>query len=58
MDVGKSSIAVHIPGHNLDLEIENTMASLKTFYAKLQKLYKKELKKVVWCSNRPAATLP
>jgi transposase len=48
MDVGKSSIAVHIPGHNLDLEIENTMASLKTFYAKLKKLYKKELKKVVW----------
>jgi transposase len=39
---------VHIPGHNLDLEIGNTMASLKTFYAKLKKLYKKELEKVVW----------
>ena len=48
MDIGKSSIAVHIPDHHLDLEMENTTASLKTLYSKLRKLYKKELEKVVW----------
>ena len=47
-DIAKSSIAVHIPIHSLDLEIENNLKSLKALYAKLKKLYKKEIDKVVW----------
>jgi len=48
LDIAKSSIAVHIPIHSLDLEIENNLKSLKALYAKLKKLYKKEIDKVVW----------
>ena len=48
LDISKSSIAVHIPKNNLDLEIENTTASLKALLSKLKKLYKKEIDKLVW----------
>ena len=48
LDVSKSTIAVHIPKGNLDLEIENTLPALKSLYAKLKKLYKKEFKALVW----------
>lgn len=48
LDISKSSIAVHIPKNNLDLEIENTTASLKALLSKLKKLYKKETDKLVW----------
>ncbi len=48
LDVSKSTIAVHIPKGNLDLEIENTLPALKSLYAKLKKLYKKEFKELVW----------
>ena len=48
LDIGKSSIAVHIPQSDLDLEIENTTQSLKALFAKLKKLYKKEIERVVW----------
>jgi transposase len=48
LDIAKSSIAVHIPTHSLDFEIENNLKSLKTLYAKLKKLYRKEIDKVVW----------
>jgi len=48
LDISKSSIAVHIPKNNLDLEIENNMQSLKALLSKLKKLYKKETDKLVW----------
>ena len=48
LDVSKSSIAVHIPKNSLDLEIENSTQSLKALFAKLKKLYKKEIDKIVW----------
>jgi len=48
LDVSKSTIAVHIPRKNLDLEIENTLPALKSLYAKLKKLYKKEIGELVW----------
>jgi len=35
LDVSKSSIAVHIPKSKLDIEIENSIKSLKSLYAKL-----------------------
>jgi len=48
LDISKSSIAVHIPKNSLDLEIENSMQALKTLFAKLKKLYKKEIDQLVW----------
>ena len=42
------SIAVYIPKNDLNLEIENSTASLKALFAKLKKLYKKEIDRVVW----------
>ena len=48
LDIGKSSIAVHIPKNSLDLEIENNLKSLKSLCGKLKKLYKKEWNNVVW----------
>jgi len=48
LDISKSTIAVYIPKGNLDLEIENSASALKSLYAKLEKLYKKEIDKTVW----------
>jgi len=48
LDISKSSIAVHIPKNNLDLEIENSIQALKALFAKLKKLYKKEIDQLVW----------
>ena len=48
LDVSKASISVHIPLNSLDLEVENNLKALKSFYAKLKKLYKKELDKLVF----------
>jgi len=48
LDIAKSSIAVHIPKNNLDLEIENNTQALKALFSKLKKLYKKEFDKLVW----------
>jgi len=48
LDISKSTIAVHIPQGELDIEIENSASALKSLYAKLRKLYKKEIDKVVW----------
>lgn len=48
LDVGKSSIAVHIPKSKLDIEIENNIKSLKSLYSKLKKIYKKEVDKLVF----------
>ena len=48
LDVSKSSIAVYISKNDLGFEIENSLESLKALFAKLKKLYKKEIEKVVW----------
>ena len=48
LDVSKSSIAVYIPKNDLSIEIENSLESLKALLAKLKKLYKKEIEKIVW----------
>ena len=48
LDVSKATISIHVPLNSLDLEIENNLKSLKSFYAKLKKLYKKELDKLVF----------
>ncbi len=48
LDVSKASISIHVPLNSLDLEIENNLKALKSFYAKLKKLYKKDLDKLVF----------
>jgi len=48
LDISKSSVNVHVPLGALDLEIENTLKSFKSLYAKLKKLYKKEIDKVTF----------
>jgi len=48
LDVSKSTINVYIPKTNLDLVINNDLKSIKSLYAKLKKLYKKEIDKLVF----------
>jgi len=48
LDISKSSINVHIPLGKIDIEIDNTPKSFKSLYAKLKKLYKKELDKLIF----------
>ncbi len=48
LDISKSSIAIHIPLGNLDIEIENSIKALKSLYSKLKKVYKKEHDKLVF----------
>ena len=48
LDIGKSSIAVHIPKNHLDMEIANTAPALKALLSKLKKLYRKEVDQIVW----------
>lgn len=48
LDVSKSTLSVHIPLGNLDIEIENSIKALKSLYNKLKKIYKKESDKLVF----------
>ncbi len=48
IDVSKSTLNVHIRKNNQNLEIENNLKSVKKLYAKLKKIYKKELDKIVF----------
>ena len=48
IDVSKSSLNIHIPKNNLDLEIDNNIKSLKALYSKLKKIYKKEIDKLTF----------
>ena len=48
LDVSKSSISVHIPYNAADIEIDNTIKGLRGLYAKLKKLYKREIDNVVF----------
>jgi len=48
LDISKSSINIFVPKGALDLEIENTPKALKSLYAKLKKMYKKEIDKLIF----------
>ena len=48
LDVSKATISIRVPLNSLDLEIENNLKALKSFYVKLKKLYKKDLDKLVF----------
>ncbi len=48
LDVSKSTLSVHIPMGNLDIEIENSIKALRSLYSKLKKIYKKEVDKLVF----------
>ena len=48
IDVSKSTLNVHICKNNQDLEIENNLKSVKILYAKLKKIYKKELDEIIF----------
>ena len=48
LDISKSTIAVYIPITRSSLEIDNTLKGIKGLYAKLKKLYKKELEDLVF----------
>jgi len=48
LDVSKSTISVYIPKNSLDLEIKNSIKSLKSLYSKLKKIYKKEIDKLIF----------
>jgi len=48
IDVSKSTLNVHISKNSQDLQISNTLGSVKKLYSKLKKLYKKEIGEVVF----------
>lgn len=48
LDISKKLIAIHIPINNQDIEIENNIKSIKFLYSKLKKLYKKDIKNLVF----------
>ncbi len=48
LDVSKSTINIYVPINELDLVITNDLKSIKSFYSKLKKLYKKEFDKLVF----------
>ncbi len=48
LDVSKSSINVHIRKTNQDLQIDNTLQSLKSLHSKLKKIYKKDIEDIVF----------
>ncbi len=48
IDVSKSTLSVHIPNGNLDIEIENSIKALKSLYSRLKKIYRKECGKLIF----------
>ncbi|XPV68026.1 MAG: IS110 family transposase [Halarcobacter sp.] len=48
LDISKSTINIYIPINDLDIQISNNLKSLKGFYSKLKKLYKKDIDKLVF----------
>ena len=48
IDVSKSTLNVHISKNSQDLQIDNNLQSVKKLYAKLKKIYKKDLEEVVF----------
>ena len=48
LDISKSTINVHIPNGSLDLEIQNSKKEIQSLYAKLKKVYKKEIVNLIF----------
>jgi transposase len=48
IDVSKASINVHISKNAQDLQLDNSVKGFRTLYSKLKKLYKKEIKDMVF----------
>jgi len=48
IDVSKATINVHISKNNKDLVLENNLKSFKSLFAKLKKIYKKEIEDVIF----------
>jgi len=48
LDISKSTINCFIPNGEVDLIIDNNQKSLNQFYAKLKKIYKKDIKQIVF----------
>jgi len=48
IDVAKATLQIYIPSGKIDIEISNTLTALKNLYSKLKKIYKKEIKDVVF----------
>jgi transposase len=48
LDISKSTIDVYIPINNLSIQIKNDIKSLKSFYMKLKKYYKKDINKLIF----------
>jgi transposase len=48
LDISKSSINVHIQKTNQDLQIDNTLQSLKSLHSKFKKIFKKEIEDIVF----------
>ena len=47
IDVSKASINVHISKNAQDLQLDNSVKGFRTLYAKLKKLYKKDVRDIV-----------
>jgi len=48
IDVSKASINIHISKNGQDLQLENSIKGFKTLYSKLKKIYKKEVKDIIF----------
>ncbi|MCP4970817.1 MAG: IS110 family transposase [Arcobacter sp.] len=48
LDISKKLIAVHIPINKVDIEIENSVKSIKSLYSKLKKIYKKQIDDLIF----------
>lgn len=48
LDISKSSINIHIRKTSQDIQIDNTIQSVKKFYSKLKKIYKKEIEDIIF----------
>ncbi|WP_428024705.1 IS110 family transposase [Arcobacter sp.] len=48
LDISKELIAVHIPINKVDIEIDNSIKSIKGLYSKLKKLYKNDIDNLVF----------
>ncbi len=46
LDISKSSIDIFIPINQSSIKISNNLKSLKSFYQKLKKIYKKDISKL------------
>ena len=48
LDISKSTIDIYIPINNSSHKIDNNVKSIKSFYSKLKKLYKKDIENIVF----------